>query len=319
MRYNNFIIGGIFMNDPEALLHYLDILLKESNFTKAARELYISQPYLTQLIKRIEKKLGTKILNRDHVPFSLTDAGMIYYKYLENISYNDQQLSRKLAPFTQPNKKIIKLGIWTSLGTYLLPRLLPDFLQEHPNVEIQLFENSPRNNETNLLNGDINCYIGQTPETTSRDLNYTVKQGEQYYVVIPQTSQYFQSGKFILVPNDLDLKEILQAPMVLSASESAIRHQVNGLFQKFHIKPQIVLESKSIITATALALRGVGLTISSASILTRMRQTPINLLPIDENLIYINFFIATRQKDPVSAAVQELIKSFKNLDLNTNV
>lgn len=47
--------------------------------------------------------------------------------------------------------------------------------------------------------------------------------------------------------------------MVLTASESAIRHQVNGLFQKFHIKPNIVLESKSIITATDLALRGVGL------------------------------------------------------------
>ena len=82
------------MNDPEALLHYLDVLLKENNFTKAARELYISQPYLTQLIKRIEKRLGTQIINRDHVPFSLTEAGMIYYKYLENISYNDQQLER---------------------------------------------------------------------------------------------------------------------------------------------------------------------------------------------------------------------------------
>ncbi|MBW8013314.1 LysR family transcriptional regulator [Lactobacillus helveticus] len=307
------------MNDPEALLHYLDILLKESNFTKAARELYISQPYLTQLIKRIEKKLGTKILNRDHVPFSLTDAGMIYYKYLENISYNDQQLTRKLAPFTQPNKKIIKLGIWTSLGTYLLPRLLPSFLQEHPNVEIQLFENSPRQNETNLLNGDIDCYIGQTPETTSRDLNYTVKKGEQYYVVIPQTSHFFQSGKFILKPDEIDLKEILQAPMVLSTSESAIRHQVNGLFQKFHIKPQVVLESKSIITATALALHGVGLTISSASILTRMPQTPINLLPINENLIYINFFIATQRNQPIPSTIKELIKSFEDLNLNTNI
>lgn len=49
------------MNDPEALLHYLDVLLKESNFTKAARELYISQPYLTQLIKRIEKNLVPKL------------------------------------------------------------------------------------------------------------------------------------------------------------------------------------------------------------------------------------------------------------------
>ena len=46
--------------------------------------------------------------------------------------------------------------------------------------------------------------------------------------------------------------------MVLSSSESAIRHQVNGLFQKFYIKSNIVLESKSIITATELALKGIG-------------------------------------------------------------
>ncbi|MDM8281769.1 LysR family transcriptional regulator [Lactobacillus gallinarum] len=304
------------MNDPEALLHYLDVLLKESNFTKAARELYISQPYLTQLIKRIEKKLGTKIINRDRTPFSLTEAGMIYYKYLENISYSDQQLDRDLAPYTQPNKEIIKLGILESLGSFLLPRLLPSFLQKNPNVEIQLFENSPRKNETNLLNGDIDCYIGQTPETISNDLDYLVKNGEQYYVVIPQNSPYFRSDKFILEADDLDLKEVLQAPMVLSASESAIRHQVNGLFQKFHIKPCIVLESKSIITATDLALRGVGLTISSASILSRMRQTPVNLLKIDENLIYINFFIATKKEAKISSSLQELIEEFKNLDLS---
>lgn len=44
------------MNNPETLLHYIDTLLRTSNFTQAAKELYISQPYLTQLIKRIEKK-----------------------------------------------------------------------------------------------------------------------------------------------------------------------------------------------------------------------------------------------------------------------
>lgn len=163
-----------------------------------ANYIFLNLIYLTQLIKRIEKKLGTKIINRDRVPFSLTEAGMIYYKYLENISYNDQQLERDLAPYTEPNKEIIKLGVLESLGSFLLPRLLPSFLQNNPNVEIQLFENSPRKNETNLLNGDIDCYIGQTPETISHDLNYLVKNGEQYYVVIPQNSHYFRSDKFIL-------------------------------------------------------------------------------------------------------------------------
>ena len=107
--------------------------------------------------------------------------------------------------------------------------------------------------------------------------------------------------------------------MVLSSSESAIRHQVNGLFQKFHIKPNIVLESKSIVTTTELALRGVGLTISSASILSKMRQTPINLLPIDENLIYIQFFIATQTNKELSPTLQRLITCFKKLNLKSSI
>ena len=71
------------MNDPDIMLNYLETLLKESNFTRAAEHLYISQPYLTQLIKRVEKKLGTTIINRDKVPFTLTESGQIYYQYLE--------------------------------------------------------------------------------------------------------------------------------------------------------------------------------------------------------------------------------------------
>ncbi|MBA1392918.1 LysR family transcriptional regulator, partial [Lactobacillus sp. XV13L] len=60
------------MNNPEELQHLLDVLLKNSSFTKAAKELYISQPYLTQLVGRIEKNLGVKIIERAKLPYTLT-------------------------------------------------------------------------------------------------------------------------------------------------------------------------------------------------------------------------------------------------------
>ena len=63
-------------------LHYLDILLKHGNFTKAAKDLYVSQPHLTQTIKRIEIELGAKIINRDVTPLQLTAAGKVYHQYL---------------------------------------------------------------------------------------------------------------------------------------------------------------------------------------------------------------------------------------------
>ncbi|GBG04521.1 LysR family transcriptional regulator [Lactobacillus rodentium] len=307
------------MNDAEELLHDLDMLLKESNFTKAAQQLYISQPYLTQLIKRIEKKVGAKIINRDTKPFSLTEAGLIYYKYLENVSYNDQQLERKLAQFSHPEKEVIKIGILESLGSYLLPEILPTFLNKHPNAEIQLFEAFPRKTERRLLNEEIDCYIGQTPEAISRGFDVYTNGGEQYYIVIPANSKYFQTDKFILAEDELDIKELLEQPLVLSQPESAIRHQINGLFQKYNVTPKIVMESNSVITVANLAVKGIGLTISSASILKRLQHLPINLLPINRNLLMIKYFIAIKQDKDYSPAITDLVKIFRDAKLEQSI
>ncbi|RMC47427.1 MULTISPECIES: LysR family transcriptional regulator [unclassified Lactobacillus] len=307
------------MKDPEILLHYIDVLLKESNFTRAAQELYISQPYLTQLLKRIEHKLGTKIINRKTTPFTLTKAGVIYYKYLETTTANNQNLAKKLIRYASPKKEIIRIGVLESLGTFLIPELLPDFLAENPNIEIQLSETFPRNSETQLLNEQIDCYIGQTPESLNTELDFFVNGEENYYVIISPQSSYFKKDRFILNQDEYNLKEILQQPFVVSFSNSAIRHQVNGIFHKFNVKPNIVLESKSILTATNLAIKGVGLTISAASIIKRMNRTPINLLPLDHTLIQIKYFIAVKHKKRLDPGLKKLITKFTQLRIQPSI
>ena len=307
------------MKDPEILIHYLDVLLKESNFTRAARELYISQPYLTQLIKRIERKLGTKILNRDVAPYTLTKAGIIYYKYLETAIANNQKLEDKLTPYTDPNKEIVRIGILESLGTFLLPELLPEFLAQNPNIKIQLTETYPRKSEAQVLAEQVDCYIGQTPESLSSGLEFYVNGGENYYIIISPKSKYFKKGRFILEPDEYDIKTIIKEPFVVSSSNSAIRHQVNGVFQKFHVKPNIVLETNSILTATNLAIKGVGLTISAASIIKRMNQTPINLLPLNENIITVKYFIAVKKGIKQKEGVKKLIAKFMEKNIQPNI
>ena len=307
------------MNNPETVLHFIDVLLKESNFTRAASELYISQPYLTQLIKRIERKLGTEIIDRETIPFTLTQAGVIYYNYLETKITNKQKLEEQLTPYVSPDQELIRIGVLESLGTFLLPELLPNFMLENPNIKIQLAENSPRVSEAHLLHEQIDCYLGQTPESLNQGLDFYVNGGENYFVIISPRSKYFKKGRFILEPNEYDIKDILQEPFVVSSSNSAIRHQVNGAFQKFHIKPNIILESSSIITATNLAIKGVGLTISAASIIKRMAQTPINLLPVDHNLIQIKYFIAVKHGQKINPGLQNLITAFKKLKIEPNI
>lgn len=307
------------MHNIDEIQHCIDVLLQKSSFVKAAQELYISQPYLTQLIRKIEKKLGTKILDRHKTPYQLTDAGLIYYHYLETISNEKQQLKKELSAYVNPNKEVIKIGVLESLGSYLLPEILPDFLEKNPDVEIQLFEAIPRISERRLLNGEIDCYMGQTPEAIDSSLSVVAKGGESYYVVISPKSKYYQKGKFILRPGELNLKKLLKQPMVLSATGSAIRHQVNGLFQRLQLRENIAMESSSIITATGLAIHGAGLTISSPSIIKRMAETPINLLPIDPKLINITFFIAFRHDQRLTPGLVKLIKLFKSKNLQPSI
>ncbi|RVU71021.1 MULTISPECIES: LysR family transcriptional regulator [Lactobacillus] len=307
------------MHNTKQVQHYLDVLLQKGSFVKAAKELYISQPYLTQLIHRIEKRLGAKIVEKTADGYSLTQAGLIYYHYLELEENNRHRLERQLASYVHPNKEVIKLGILESLGTYLLPEILPEFLDKNPNVEIQLFEDVPRINERRLLNGDIDCYVGQTPEALDSGLDVRVNGGERYYVVISPKSKYYQEGKFILNPNELSLKDLLAEPFVLSSQGSAIRHQVDGLFQRFQQKENIVLESSSVITATNLAIHGVGLTISAASIIKRIGETPINLLPIDKDLLNLVFFIATRKGHELTPGLKNLLVEFDKKQLNPSI
>lgn len=307
------------MNNSDTILNYLDILLKESNFHKAAQKLYISQPYLSKIIKEIEDDLGTKILNRDSIPFSLTDAGLVYYHYLEDLSASKHILNRRLARFVDNQNEIIRVGILETLGTFLLPKILPAFLTKHPKVKIQIVEGFPHKSEERLLSDQIDCYMGQTPETLPQNISATINGGEVYYIVIPDNSSFFIKNRFILSPDTYNIEDLLQAPFIISSPDSAIRHQVNTLFQIYKMVPQTVLETNSVITAANLSISGLGLTVSSASILKRIEQKPINLYPIDPNLIRIRYFIGTKKGTNLTPALTDLINTFEKIPLQENI
>ncbi|MGU9505008.1 LysR family transcriptional regulator, partial [Bacillus paralicheniformis] len=81
------------------MLQYLDTLLRYGNFTKAAQQLYISQPYLTQLVRRKEKEMGVELINRHSAHLQLTEAGKLYYQYLENVNQEEVNFQHKLTQY----------------------------------------------------------------------------------------------------------------------------------------------------------------------------------------------------------------------------
>lgn len=291
------------------MLQYLDVLLKHGNFTKASKELYISQPYLTQLIKKVEHDLGAAIINRQAEPLSLTEAGKLYYQYLETLEKEADLLQRNLAKYNTAHHATLRIGVLSSLGTYLLPKILPLFKTKQPDVRIILDENLPKENERKLLANEIDFYLGQNPETVLPKLKTYPCGKDSYFAIISNQSSFFEPAKFLLAPGTIPMKELLQSELVLTTSGSAVRRQVDQLLQRYKVTPTIIAESPNIYTVASLAKNGYGLTIVPESVTQTTGNGLYNLYPISDELISLRFFIAVNASRTLSNIEQEFIET----------
>ena len=291
-------------------LQYIDALLKHGNFTKAAKDLYISQPYLTQTIKKVENELGTEIVNRKSPQLQLTDAGKIYYQYLETIEEEGEQLKRTLAKYTITDNPVIRIGILPSLATYLLPLVVPVFMKTSPETVLSINEDLPKINEVKTINQELDFYIGQNPESVSPNLITRDCGHQTYYAIIPKSSDLFQKGKRLLEKGTIPIDRLLKQKLVLTTSGSAIRRQVDRLLQRYKITPTIVLESSNIYTVAELAKNDTGVAFVPEGLLTDSNSADFNLYPISIDLISIEYFIAYSTDKTLAPTVQAFLDTF---------
>lgn len=309
------------MQDPITSLMYINAILKNNNIRKAAKELYISQPSLTQYITRIENDIGAKIINRTKTPYTLTQAGVIYHNYIENIIAANDNLKKDLAQYSSFNKNTIRIGIAKQLSTFLLPKLFSEFCTNNPKLEIKFIEDSAEGLTDKLLNEQIHCFIGQPDKTSSYKVKYESNKSGTFFAIIPQKSKFYNSDKTILNSSDLNLKELISQPLILSTPYSSIRYQIDELFHKFDVKPRIIFESDNISTVTNLALHGHGITISTPIIINSLYHPSnnVNFYPIKDKSLQPEYFIAILKKKKISSQLRKIINQFKELEIDPNI
>ncbi|WP_165313671.1 LysR family transcriptional regulator [Vibrio ziniensis] len=291
-------------------LYYIDALLRFSNYSKAADSLYISQPYLTQVIKRIEGELNCQIINRSELPYRLTEQGKIYYDYLSSLETVYSNMRRQITALTDVDKTTIKIGILGSIGSYLIPLFLPKFLLLYPNCHIELVEDIPENNEKRLLKGEVDFFIGQNSNNIAPNL-FAVTWGKHgYFAVIPKSCELYQDNVSTLAPNSIAIEDLLRQKLVLTARGSAIRAQIDHLLSIYKVKPDIILESTEIRTVKHLAMSGLGVTVVPESLAISPRPSEYNIYDLPVEQLNLDYFIAYHSERKLSEIDKGLLDSF---------
>ncbi|WP_366455226.1 LysR family transcriptional regulator [uncultured Intestinimonas sp.] len=120
-------------------LKYFRAVAKVQNMSKAAAELYVTQPTLSQSIKHLEEELGVKLFDRSGKSVILNDCGKKLLGYTDQIFALVDEAKGELADVAAKNDSVVSVSINTSSN--LLIGLLPDFTRQYPDIRFRIMQN----------------------------------------------------------------------------------------------------------------------------------------------------------------------------------
>lgn len=245
--------------DLEQLRYFIAVADCRS-ITKAAQQLYISQPSLSRCIAAAEEEAGTLLLDRTSRPLSLTFAGQQYYATAKKILALHNDLNRQLKDITNCTSGQIILGCSSQRAAYTLPAVLPRFMERYPGVEIQTCEQNSAYLEQALLKGQVDLVIFPDQTTLqANDLIDTVVLGREEFQLVCGEGVLSRENCLDDFSKTVDFSSLKDQPFVLLTPGHGSRRLCDKLFKQYGFTPKISFECDSNALVLRMAAAKIGL------------------------------------------------------------
>jgi DNA-binding transcriptional LysR family regulator len=201
---------------------------KEGSITKAAQELFITQPSASYAIKQLEEQLSVRLFTRKAKGVILTEEGAALYRYVEQSYLLIQAGERKVAEMRTFHDGVVRLGASDSLCKAYLLSFLEKFRNKHPGIRILLSHGRSEDISSRLLQGSIDCGIVHLP-ADHQVLVRAVKPIQDCFVATPA----YAAAHFNNSTTSLSLDELLEHPFVMLSEMSRTRAFFNAFLQTY--------------------------------------------------------------------------------------
>ena len=141
---------------------YIYAIYQERSFSKAAQKLYVSQPWLSSVVKKVEQEIKTPLFDRSTTPISLTPAGEYYIQQVEKVLAIEADMREHFAALTSPETQL-HVGSSMFFCTYVLPRLFQEFRAQNPQITLTLTEGDSASLSEKLLQRQLDFVLEAEP------------------------------------------------------------------------------------------------------------------------------------------------------------
>ena len=282
---------------------------ESGSFSKAAKELFLTQPTISAHISSLEKELNVRLFIRNTKEVSLSDDGKDLYRYAKQITDLEKAIEERFYMDSDDGKHFITIAASTIPAQYLLPKVLICYRERYPKEQIKIMETDSSEVVTQVVDHMVDVgFTGTVLE--KKHCKYIPFYKDELAVITPDTPEY----RILKEQNRDDIDWIKRKPLILREEGSGTRKEAEKQLKNAGISMEdldIVASIANQETIKKSVKQGMGITVLSR--LAAEDEDGLLIFPIpgadegrDINLVYNKNYQMTRSADRFIRIVKEV-------------
>ena len=282
---------------------------ESGSFSKAAKELFLTQPTISAHISSLEKELNVRLFIRNTKEVSLSDDGKDLYRYAKQITDLEKAIEERFYMDSDDGKHVITIAASTIPAQYLLPKVLMCYRERYPKEQIKIMETDSSEVVTQVVDHMVDVgFTGTVLE--KKHCKYIPFYKDELAVITPDTPEY----RILKEQNRDDIDWIRRKPLILREEGSGTRKEAEKQLKNAGISMEaldIVASIANQETIKKSVKQGMGITVLSR--LAAEDEDGLLIFPIpgadegrDINLVYNKNYQMTRSADRFIRIVKEV-------------
>ena len=286
-----------------ATLHQLKVfeaIARSGSFTRAAEELFLTQPTVSQQIKQLTKAVGLPLFEQVGKRLYLTDAGQEVLKVCRDISERLSQMEMTLADLKGLKQGNLRLAVITT-AKYFVPRLLGPFRHRYPGINISLqVTNRQQVLERLSKNLDDLYILGQPPSNLDISLRPVLE--NPLVVIAPHNHPLAQE-------KNIPLQRLAEEPFIMREPGSGTRMAVERFFEENRVTINVEMEIGSNEAIKQAIVGGLGLSVLSRHALAlEGTKGPLTILDVEGFPIQRHWYIVYPASKQLSVVARTFLQ-----------
>ena len=282
-------------------LEFFLMVVEQGSFSKAAVRVYRTQPAVSIAIRRLEEEIGAPLFDRSQKTPTLTDAGELVYDYARRILALRDQAQDVVSELRSLERGRVRIGANESTSLYILPHLILQYREQHPNVKVEIFRQVSERLPREVLDRSVDfALLAFEPVDTDLE-SFPILQDELVLIMNPDDP--------LAKRESLKIEELGERSFVAHNVKTASRHKVIEAFEQHHTPLNITLELATVETIKRFVQLKIGLAfVPRMCVAEELERGTLATVPVPELSYFRTLWVTHRRNITLSHAAAAFLE-----------